>query len=36
MDKDGWEDRAKAQAKKYLDQVKHWRTMAEEIKALVE
>ncbi len=34
MKKAGWEERAKVQVKKYLDQVKNWRTMAEEIKGL--
>lgn len=34
--KPGWEDRAKVQAKKYLDQVKNWRMMADEIKGLTQ
>ncbi|MGQ3053018.1 MAG: hypothetical protein ACT6S0_14655 [Roseateles sp.] len=36
MKNPGWEDRAKAQAKKYLDQVKNWRIMADEIKGLTQ
>lgn len=36
IDQGGWEDRAKPQVKKYLDQMKNWRTMADEIKALIQ
>ncbi|HEY0953384.1 MAG TPA: hypothetical protein VGE36_01410 [Roseateles sp.] len=36
MKQEGWEGRAKTQLKKYLDQVKNWRLMADEIKALTE
>lgn len=36
MKKPGWEDRAKAEVKKYQAQIKNWQTMAEKIKDLVQ
>jgi hypothetical protein len=35
MDQPGWEDRAKKAAQDILDQVKHWRRVADEMKAII-